>query len=228
VTHAVSAQDVMEAAFVLRTARPYFPDGTVHLVVVDPGVGTERRAVALRHGGHWFVGPDNGVFPLVLGGEDPDALVTLDRPEAWRTPEPSMTFHGRDIFASVAARLAAGAALTDVGSPLDALKPLRWARPMVDEQGIQGWIVHVDRFGNAISNIPRDLLLEKRPEDAQIKCVVGSSILRRLHRTYGEVAPGEPLLLFGSTGFLEVAVRGGNAAELLDIRKGDRVNLVFA
>ena len=227
VTHAVSPQDVMEAAFVLQTARPYIPAGAVHLVVVDPGVGTGRRAVALRHADHLFVGPDNGVFPLVLDGAAPDALVTLDVPAAWRTPEPSTTFHGRDIFAPVAAHLAAGRALADVGSPLDALKPLRWARPMIDEQGIQGWIVHIDRFGNAISNIPKATLEQHRPADASIKCVVGSTILSAIHATYGRVAEGEPLLLFGSTGYLEVGVNGGNAAELLDIRKGDRVNLVF-
>ena len=113
VTHEVAPQEVLEAAFVLREAAPYYPAGTVHLAVVDPGVGTARRAVALRHGGHLFVGPDNGLFALLLDGACPDELVALDRPAFWRTSEPSATFHGRDVFAPVAAHLAAGRPLAE-------------------------------------------------------------------------------------------------------------------
>ena len=250
VTHAVSPQDVMEAAFVLNSAAPYFPDGSVHLVVVDPGVGTDRRAVAVRSNGHWYVGPDNGVFPLIIGTETPEAAVELDDPSAWRTDEPSTTFHGRDIFAPAAAHLARGADLADIGTPIDSLQPLRWALPISDEYTVQGWVVHVDRFGNCITNIRRETIARALDPDRRVpvpsedaaprnedepvldelpalKGYAGSSVLKGLRSTYGEVAEGEPLMLFGSTGFLEISVNGGDAAELLDIRKGDTVKLVF-
>ena len=226
VTHEVAPQDVMEAAFVLRQAVPFFPEETVHLVVVDPGVGTERRPVALRAGDHFFVGPDNGLFSLVLDGEPPEALVALDAPDHWRTPEPSSTFHGRDIFAPAAAHLAAGRPLEALGSPIDALDTLRWALPITDAQGIQGWTVHVDHFGNCITNIPHTLF-EKHRDGRPVKCYAGGTILSGVAPTYGAVAEGEPLLVFGSSGFLEVAVSGGNASKLLGIQKGESVNVVF-
>jgi len=236
VTHEIAPQDVMESAFVLQSAQPYFPSGTVHLVVVDPGVGTDRRAVALRQGDHWFVGADNGLFPLVLNDTTPDAAVELDNPDAWRTPSPSNTFHGRDIFAPAAAHLAAGRALDDIGSPIDTLEPLQWARPTVSAEGVEGRIVHVDHFGNCITNIRRSTLAEALDlDDASfsldalppVKGYVGSTVLEDLHRTYGAVAEGDPLLLFGSTGFLEVGVNGGSAADFLDIRNGDSITIAF-
>ena len=237
ITHEISPQDVMEAAFVLRQSVPFFPADTVHLVVVDPGVGTERRPVAVQHGAHHYVGPDNGVFPLVLDTNTPSQAVELDRKPFWRTTSPSQTFHGRDIFAPVAAHIATGQALSEMGSRIDMLKPLRWAEPIADAEGLQGWVVHIDRFGNCITNISRSALVESAPDDASpdalppmesgFKCFVGSSSFTSIYPTYGKVAEGEPLLLFGSSDFLEVSVNAGNAAELLDIRKGDSVNLVF-
>jgi len=236
VTHEISPQDVMEAAFVLRSAHPYGPEGAVHLVVVDPGVGTDRRAVAFRAEGQWFVGPDNGVFPLVLDQESPDAMVELDDPTFWRSASPSTTFHGRDIFAPAAAHLAAGRSVDDIGTPIDTLEPLRWARPSTTANTVQGWVVHVDHFGNCITNIRRSTLADAAELDDSepsldafppLKCYAGTTVLRDLHPTYGAVPEEDPLLLFGSTEHLEIAVNGGNAAELLDIRKGDSVKLVL-
>jgi len=226
VTHEVAPQDVMEAAFVLRDAAPHFPPGTVHLAVVDPGVGSSRRAVALSHGGQIFVGPDNGLFTLLVGSREPDKLVVLDKPEFWRTETPSTTFHGRDIFAPVAAHLAGGHSLDEVGSPGQALEPLHWALPIADEQGIQGWVVHVDHFGNCITNIPRKLFEDRRAGRA-VKCYVGTAIVAGLSTTYADVAAGEPLMLFGSGDVLEIAVNTGNASSLFSIRKGASVNIVF-
>ncbi len=236
ITHKINPQDVMEAAFVLRSTRSYFPEGAVHLVVVDPGVGTDRRAVALRAEEQWFVGPDNGVFPLVLDQGSPDAMVELDNPSFWHSPSPSTTFHGRDIFAPAAAHLAAGRSLDEIGTPIDSLEPLQWARPSIGPQSAQGWIVHVDHFGNCITNIQRSSLAEAAelndPDPAldafpPLKGYVGNTVLREIRPTYGAVPEGDPLLLFGSTGHLEIAVNGGNAAELLDIRKGDSVKFVL-
>ena len=239
ISHQISPQDVMEAAFVLQGAVPYFPDGTVHLVVVDPGVGSDRQAIALRHDNQWFVGPDNGVFSLLLNQEPPDEIVVLDNPKAWRSESPSSTFHGRDIFAPAAAHLAAGASLQEVGSPIDDMSSLRWALPMVVQHTVEGWVAHIDRFGNCITNIRRDTIAEAFPSidveqlatpNAQtsfpLKCYVGSTILDALHPTYASVAEGDPLMLFGSTGFLEIAVNSGHAAQLLNIRKSDSVKLL--
>lgn len=227
ISHEVAPQDVMEAAFLLREAYPYFPEGTVHLAVVDPGVGTERRAIAIRAGGHFFVGPDNGLFSLVLSGSDPEGIVVLDRPKVWRAPDASATFHGRDVFAPVAARLATGARLKDVGTPTDTLHPLRWAMPVADDEGIRGWIVHVDRYGNCVTNIS-EADVQRWQKGRGLKAYAGSDVLEGLHHTYADVPPGDGLLLVGSSGLLEVAVNRGNAAELLGIRKGASITLVFS
>lgn len=229
-SHEVPAQDVMAAAFVLQQAAAHFPSGTVHLAVVDPGVGTRRRAVAARFtlGGRafTFVGPDNGLLPLVLDGGEPERAVVLDRPEVWRTAHPSATFHGRDVFGPVAARLAAGATLGEVGSPAGPLHRLHWPLPRTDRDGIDGMVIAVDRYGNCITNVTRESV-EAFGAGRAVTCYVGTQILRGLQPTYGAVAPGEAVALFGSDGRLEIAVHNGDAATLFSVRRGDKVNLVF-
>ncbi len=226
ISHEVAPQDIMEAAFVLKNAAPFFPAGTVHLVVVDPGVGTSRLPVALRYGDHLFVGPDNGIFSLLVEDSPPEEIVVLDRTLYHRTPAPSATFHGRDVFAPVAAHLSRGLTLQEIGSPVSALTPLRWALPIEDDRGIRGWVIHIDRFGNGITNVTREAL-ERHGDGRKVKGYIGGGIINGIHTTFADVPQGDPLLLFGSTGFLEVAVNGGNAAELLGIRKGAAVNLFF-
>ena len=202
---------------------------------LDPGVGTDRLAVALRANDQWFVGPDNGVFPLVLNQAPFEAAVELNDPAFWRSDVPSTTFHGRDIFAPAAAHLAAGRSVNEIGTPLDTLEPLRWAAPSADAQTVQGWVMHIDHFGNCITNIRRSALAEAAGLNAAapleaippLKVYTGNTVLHELQPTYGAVPEGDPLLLFGSTDHLEVAANGGNAAELLDIRKGDSVRLLF-
>ncbi|HEY5564441.1 MAG TPA: SAM-dependent chlorinase/fluorinase [Rhodothermia bacterium] len=230
ISHEIAAQDVMEAAFVLQNAAWHFPDGTVHLVVVDPGVGTGRNALAVELNGQFFVGADNGLFTLLTSsnGESwPGRAVLLDRPEYWYTREPSSTFHGRDIFAAVAAHLASGRRLDDVGTPTKNVMRLRWATPFADDKGLQGWIVQVDHYGNCITNISRGVY-HTYDRKRSPKCYVGTTILEGLCSTYDEAIAGEPILLFGSSGYLEVAINRGNAARLLSIRKGDPINIVFS
>lgn len=226
VSHLVAPQDVMGAAFVLRQVIPFFPKGTVHLAVVDPGVGTARRALAARFRGHLFVGPDNGLLALLLDDDDaPDAVVVLDRPDFWATPTPTRTFHGRDVFGPVAAHLAAGRALDEVGTPTDHHERLLWALPIVDAEGIEGWVVHVDRYGNCVTNVPGTLLDgDGRPA----KCYAGSAILDGIRGTFADVPPGEPVALVGSSGHLEIGVRDGDAATLLALHKGSRISLVYS
>ena len=225
VTHEVPAQDVMSAGFTLRQVVPLFPEGTVHLVVVDPGVGTARRAIAARFevagDTHVFVGPDNGVLALIAGTERVTAAVEL--PVA---AEASATFHGRDVFGPAAARLAAGATLGDVGSPIDDVTPLHWPQPRTDEQGVFGMILHVDQFGNCVTNITREQV-ERHSDGRPFKCYAGSAVFRTHRATYGEVGAGDPLTLFGSTDLLEIAVNRGHASRLLSVERGDTVHLVF-
>lgn len=242
VSHEVAPHDVMEAAFLLRQVVPHYPDGTVHLAVVDPGVGTDRRAVAARFRvgdtTHVFVGPDNGMLALLTDGMSSndapaagglsglECVVELDRPEFWRTPRPSSTFHARDLFGPAAAHIAAGRRLEELGSPIDEIQRLLWAIPLADDEGVRGWVVHIDRFGNCVTNIPGHLIQDD-PRVHTAKCYVGGAVLRGIHRTYADVAAGEPLLLLGSADFLEVGVNGGNASSLLTIRKGSAVDLVY-
>lgn len=226
ISHDIAPQDVMEAAFVLQNAAAYFPDETTHIVVVDPGVGTDRRAVAIRSGKFNFVGPDNGIFSLVLDAGAARDIVELDNPAFWRTSTPSNTFHGRDIFAPVGAHLSMGRRVPEVGSPVEALTPMHWALPISDAEGIQGWVVHVDRYGNCITNISRKMISESR-QDRELKCYVGNASVENIFPTYENVAHGEPVAIYNSIDHLEIAVNRGNAAQLLNLRKGSTVNLMF-
>jgi len=227
ISHHISPQDVMEAAFVLRNAAHTFPEGTVHLAVVDPGVGTPRKPIALRYRDQYFVGPDNGLFSLLLSGQRPDAVVELNRTKFWRSAHPSPTFQGRDLFAPVAAHLSTGLALSAAGPPVDVLKTLHWALPITDERGVQGWVVHIDRFGNCITNVTKSQFVDSH-RNRPFKCYAGNAIIDSLSVTYADVDVGDATLLINSNDFLEIAIHRGSAAQMLDIRKGTPLNLVFS
>ncbi len=227
IAHAIAPQNVAHGAAALRTAAPWFPIGTVHVGVVDPGVGTARAGLLVLAGGHAFVGPDNGLFvPVadVLGG--PDEVRRLDTAGALASvvpPRLSATFHGRDVFAPTAAALADGSITPmEVGPPheLAALEAL----PAVGDRtatGI-GQITHVDHFGNAITNIGAEEL--SGPSDSPARVEVAGHTLEVV-RTYGEVGEGSFCALVGSEGFLEIAVRGGSAAKALGIGPGTVVRV---
>lgn len=220
--HGIPPQDCRTASFQLLQALPYFPPQTVHLVVVDPGVGTSRRAIALDLGVGYCVGPDNGVFSQVCDRYPPRRVVELTEPRFWRTPNPSATFHGRDIFAPVAAHLAAGTNLTDLGAPIDpkSLVHLPHLTYEITPQGVQGWIQAIDHFGNVITTLPA-ALLAKGYHHIQIQ---GQQI--PLVHTYGDAAPQQLIALVGSHGFMELAVNGGSAQEVLGCQNGDTLWLV--
>jgi S-adenosylmethionine hydrolase len=226
VTHLVDPQDVMGAAFVLRQVIPFYPEGTVHLAVVDPDVGSARLPIAGRFDGHLFVGPDTGLLSLLLRGSEPEQVVILDRRSYWRTEQPATTFNARDVFGPVAAHLASGRALDEVGTPTDTFRRLHWAHPLADDEGVQGFVVHIDRFGNCVTNISREVLAND-PRSLRAKCYVGSTIIEGIHNTYTDVPQGEPLALVGSSNHLEVGVHCGDAASLLTIHKGSPVSLVY-
>ena len=218
VSHLVARHDVVGGAFVLAQAAAHFPEGTVHLAVVDPTVGSDRAAVAVEYRGGWLVGPDNGLLTRAAG-ERVRAIVGIERvPGAVRAPSP--TFHGRDLFAPAAAHLATGGALSDLGPPRASLAPL--AGGEVERRGdlVVGRALHVDGFGNVVTSLmPADL--PDPPESVVFE--VGPVLIRGLVRTYADVAPGEVCVLVGSDGFLEVAVREGSAAEAFGLVRGTTV-----
>ena len=240
ITHVNPAQDVRHAAYVLWSALPYFPERAVHLVVVDPGVGTARRAIASQTSWGRVVGPDNGVFSYVWASTSSHRTVALENSRYHRR-EVSQTFHGRDIFAPAAAHLAAGVDLADLGPEID--DPVRLPRPKLELEpnGIQGKVLAVDHFGNAVTSIGRfawsgkDLTLDAAfGDDARLTFRGGASfvvaaghVVGPVHPTYGRVSPGEKLALIGSTGMLEVAVNQGHAASVLGLAVGDPIELQF-
>ena len=226
VSHDIAPQDIMEAAYVLRRTASFFPPGTIHLVIVDPEMGDNRRPIALKFNDQVFVGPNNGLLSLILSGEPAGQMVQLTNRAFWRQGCPALPFNARDILAPAAAHLANGVALSNMGDQTDRLHPMHWALPISDQQGIQGWVVHIDRFGNCVTNIHRDLL-EPIQGDRSFKCYVGNTVLKGSGHNYYDVDSGDPVLIFNSDEILEIAINRGSASTLLDISKGAPVNLVF-
>ena len=223
ITHLVRPQDIASGRFRLLTVAPYFPPGTIHLAVVDPGVGTARRAVAIRSAsGSYFVGPDNGLLLGALETDRPAAAVELSEPRFWRTSTPSATFHGRDVFAPVAGHLARGVDLGALGPTIapETLVRLGLAPARTFADGVEGAVQAVDRFGNLISNVPGSLLAGRGAWSAS----VGARTVEG-HRTYGDVLVGEVLALVGSHGFVEIAVHRGDARSALTANVGDPVRI---
>ena len=218
-THEIAPQDRVEAAIFLRGAVPTFPPGSVHLAVVDPHVGSERRAVAVAIAGQFVVCPDNGLLTLLARAHPIEEARELTNPALRREPV-SATFHGRDVFAPAAAHLACGGAFGEIGPAAGGLVELALPEPRGEDGGtVTGEVIHIDRFGNAVTNIPRTGL----PEGAAQLRVGGRRL--PLRRTYADVASGEPLALIGSGDLVEVAVRDGDAAAALGIARGDRIEL---
>ncbi len=214
VTHDIAPQDVMEGALALEAIVPMFPAGTVHVAVVDPGVGTTRRGILVEVGGHVLVGPDNGLFtPFVTGAE---ARVFELRVERYRRPVVSATFHGRDIFGPAAAHVARGVAASRFGPPIARPITLPWPRARSERGRIRGEVVHVDRFGNLVTSI-RDGDVATVQDEVTVR-VRGRAL--RLVRTYGDLGPGALGALIGSGGRLEVSARGASAARTLGARRG--------
>lgn len=220
ITHEVPAGDVRAGAFALMAACRYFPKGTVHVAVVDPGVGSQRRAIAMQTGNYIFVGPDNGVLSWALAREKIKTIRQLENPKYFLKTI-SLTFHGRDIFAPVAAHLSRGVSLQRLGRELKDFVRLPWPGPTKDRGEICGEIIHIDHFGNAITNIGADLV----PGSGKTVCeAMGKQKVRcTLQEFYGAVTVNAPVAVIGSSGFLEIAVNGGSAAQRFGLKIGDTV-----
>ncbi len=255
ITHIINPQDLSGAAYVLWTAVPYFTEDSVHLVVVDPGVGTARRAIASRTPWGVVVGPDNGIFTYLWAAARPDLTVALENARYCRTTI-SSTFHGRDVFAPAAAYVAAGLPLEELGPVVSDPVTLPLPQMEIGSRSIQGEVIYIDHFGNAITNIGRliwegpVLHLDPAFGTTEARMINASRVtvrlpgrivlpnrggptnrashsdIGRIHRTYGETTQGELLALVGSEGMLEIAVNQGDAARTLGLRVGTPVELV--
>lgn len=228
ITHMIPPQDVRAGAFVLGTVYRDFPLGTIHLAVVDPGVGTQRLALAMEAGGYFFVGPDNGLFSWILAAEPAWKACSLESSEYWR-PYRSATFHGRDIFAPVAAHLAQGVSIDALGpscTPIIA----QWPAPVPKGEELQGEVIYVDRFGNAITNIGRRDLEAFAPQGEWNRTVRvnGCKKVSRVEvvEAYGQGAPGSGMALVGSSSYLEVAINLGSAAKVFGLQPGSTVSIL--
>lgn len=217
-THLIPAQDVLQAALTLRFAYRFFPSHTIHLAVVDPGVGSSRKPIVIDSPPYIFVGPDNGIFSFVLGE---DFSVYLLENSHFFLEEISQTFHGRDIFAPVAAHLSLGVPPSAMGRKLERIERLSLPSPVQIGDKIIGQILTFDRFGNAITNIPQQLLGENK----RMEIKVGNTLLKGLSTSYAERPPFTPLAIIGSSGFLEIALNLGSARASLRLRRGDEVEV---
>jgi S-adenosylmethionine hydrolase len=221
ITHDIAAQDVLGGALELAAAYRYFPEATIFLVVVDPGVGSTRRGIAVDVGDYRFVAPDNGVLSVVLDQAPPKRVVELTDARYAR-PTISKTFEGRDRFAPAAAWLATGLDLSALGRPASSLVRLELPLPRATANGLDGEVLGVDRFGNLTTNID-NLTMARMPGALAVH--VGSAVIPRIVSTYSDVAAGELCALVGSSDRLELAVNGGNAATTLGVGRGAIVRL---
>jgi S-adenosylmethionine hydrolase len=219
-THRIPPQNLWAARFALLNAYPYFPKHTVHLAVVDPGVGSSRRGIAIEFEDGYVVCPDNGLCSG-LNLHRAIAAVELTNPQYWRGTNPSYTFHGRDIFAPVAAHLASGVALEQLGTPIDPDSIVRLNLPSfkIDKDLITGCIQYIDRFGNLITNIDNSAVEEKSWQ------IIVKDVVINVGKTYSDVPKDRAVALKGSHGWIEIAVNGGSAADQLKLTWKDTVKV---
>lgn len=226
VTHLISPQNVREGAIAVSRAYRYFPAGSIHVAVVDPGVGTYRRPLAMRLGDHFFIGPDNGLFSLVIQEAKEKQLscqiVAASNQKYW-LPKPSHVFHGRDIFAPVAAHLGAGVRLDQLGEPVNDPILLPFPRPVITSHSIQGEVIAIDHFGNLSTNIlDTDIPIS---HDCTVE-IAGCSI-RGMVKTFGDRPAGELVALIGTDHDLSISIVNGNAQAELSAGVGEKIVVTF-
>ena len=227
-SHLIGAQNVQEAAHVIGKCAPYFPAATIHVMVVDPGVGTTRRPIAARIGDQFFVCPDNGLITVPLERAEqtgqPVEIVELNRPRYW-LPVVSHVFHGRDIFSPCAARLANGTALEELGARIEDPVRLPLPKPEKTKNGWRGEVIHIDHFGNVLSNVRTEHLNDMANEEVIVR--LSGVEIKGMVKTFGERANGELIALFGSAGNLIVSVVNGSAAHRLGAKVGDSIEITI-
>jgi hypothetical protein len=225
ISHEVPAHDILAAAFVLANSAPAFPEGTAHVVVVDPGVGTSRNILVGRYGGQYYVFPDNGVITFIKEVLPLEGLVAVRNLHALGFDQASHTFHGRDIMAPVAAHLTMGLDPGELGPTPARYKLLDLPLPESDISSMTGRILYVDHFGNLISNIQASDLHSRFKDTGSIRIECNGQTIGALHETYGQVPPGQALALINSMGLLEIAVCQGRAADALGAGVGAEITV---
>ena len=223
ITHGIPPGDLRAGAFSLAASARFFPRGTVHMAVIDPGVGSARKALAVRTANYTFVGPDNGVLSWALRKEKIKAIHRLENQRYFLRPI-SHTFHGRDVFAPVAAHVARGVPLSKLGPKQRDFVQLPWPEPIVGKKWSEGEVIYIDHFGNAITNLGAERVRDPLANTIRIRTRKGVWVCP-LKTYYSAVEVETPAAIVGSSGFLEIAVNGGSAAELLGLRIGTRVRL---
>jgi len=227
VTHEVPAHDLISAGFIVKDAYRAFPPRTVHIVVVDPGVGMARKPIVVASDNHYFVGPDNGVFSQVYD-LDPTFKVHEITATHYMRENPSPTFHGRDIFAPSAAQLARGIELENFGDQVTDPVKIEIPRPKVTAEGqIRATVIRVDRFGNLVTNVTQSALanLMQKLSKPNVRGAGKAASASELHATYGEAPEGGACLLYNSAGYLEIAANKARASEALGLKAGDPLEL---
>jgi S-adenosyl-L-methionine hydrolase (adenosine-forming) len=221
ITHEIPPQDLEAAAFTLVASYGTFPLGTIHVVVVDPGVGSTRRPIIVSAEEHFFVGPDNGIFTYIYDRDPSHQTFHVTAEKYFRQPV-STTFHGRDIFAPVAAALSKGVKPKAFGPPVkDPVRLTTPLTPVIQNDGqVEGRIIHIDRFGNCITNLTGEIL-----KDEHATLLVNEKEIRTFRDFYSDASPNELFGIWGSAGFLEIAVNGGSAALTLGVKRGEAVIL---
>ena len=219
-THDIPPGDIHAGAFALAAGFRFFPKGAVHAAVVDPGVGSARKAIAVQTAHYFFVGPDNGVLSWALAKERIKAIHSLENKAFFLQPV-SGTFHGRDIFSPVAAHLSRGVPIHKLGRRLEHYASLPWPQPKPARRGVRGQIVYLDRFGNGITNLDAAALAPLGK--GRFRVFFGRRYSCPVETFYQAVAAGRPVAVVGSSGFLEIAVNAGNAAQHLGLKTGDNV-----
>ncbi len=216
VTHKIEPQSVLQAAFVIRQVWPSFPRGTIHVVVVDPGVGTSRRIIVVQYAGQAVICPDNGIVSLLQRDMQLEVLREVTNRQLFAPGQTSTTFHGRDIIAPVAGHLSRGLRLAQIGPPTSRLEMLDLPKPeRMPDRSLEGEVIYVDTFGNLVTNLTRDDLAQTCAARPEAHVWLGERDVGAIRQTYARASSGEALALIGSVELLEIAVNGGNAAEQL-------------
>jgi hypothetical protein len=225
ITHDVQPFEILEGAFVIEQAYRYFPKKTIHVIVVDPGVGSTRRPILAEMAGQYFIAPDNGILSLIYGREAKKRVRHITNEKYFLHPV-SRTFHGRDVFAPVAAHLASGVSPANFGKTIDNFTKLDTYKPArTGKRSWTGMVFKVDRFGNLITNLHIDEFADVTTR--RFELIAGLRTISRLASTFSECSPGELFVVVGSSGYLEVAVNEGSAAKMLGCASGSPVELTF-
>lgn len=229
ITHNIDPHDIIQAAFAIKSSYKFFPEGTVHVVIVDPGVGGSRAIIALEIAGHIFLAPDNGILTLLVEEGNIAELIRIDNKKFF-LKSVSRTFHGRDIFAPVSAHISSGIKINNIGTPINKneLVKLSIPKPGISDKGeLVGAIVSIDHFGNLITNIDSNCLENFCGPDAVKKpeIKIGNSKINGLSESYENSAPNSPLIIIGSRGYLEIAINCGSAKSYFKAEKGNTITV---